>query len=107
MAQTVSLRPGEALSLRLLLGVAPACSVQWVRRELEGLTGAALRGRHAAAVGKEPGPGPELWMREDVLWCRGAMHAFAANDHLTGLSVLHPTPGTDTPRTAHSRCLGH
>jgi len=101
LRRALVLRPREAVALRLLLGYAQACSLQWLRQQFEGLTVATVKARSAALLSATPVVGPELWMREDLLWCRAAAAAFQAPDGGGPRVVVHPVLGERVPRTAH------
>jgi hypothetical protein len=105
LCRALTLRPREAVSLRLLLGYSTACSLQWLRQQFERLTGEAVRSARLQALQGLPAPGTELWMREDLLWCRAAASAYQAPDPLSHSVILHPVSGSQTPRTAHLLAL--
>lgn len=100
LRRTVVLRPREAVALRLLLGYSRACSLQWLRQQFEGLSVAAVKERFGSLLHAVPVVGPELWMREDLLWCRAAATVFQAPDGRTPRVVVHPVLGERAPRTA-------
>ena len=105
LRRTLTLRPREAVSLRLLLGHTTTASLQWLRQQFEGLTGAAVKSARDASLQTPPVPSAELWMREDLIACRSALAAYQAPDPLTGRPILHPVLGLRPPRTAHRLIL--
>jgi hypothetical protein len=105
LRRPLTLRPREALSLRLLLGYSQACSLQWLRQQFEGLTIEGAKTRCAAVLQAPTVAAPELWMREDLLWCRAAAAAFQAPDATSQRTILHPLVGLRAPRTAHRLAL--
>jgi hypothetical protein len=105
LRRSLTLRPGEAVSMRLLLGYSQACSRQWLRDQFEGLTVASIKARQAPLLQVPPLVGPELWMREDLLWCRSALAAFQAPESSGQRIILHPVVGLRVCRTAHRLAL--
>jgi hypothetical protein len=105
LSRALTLRPGEAVSVSLLLGYSAACSLQWLRQQFEGLTVEAVRGSQGQALRTPPVAGPELWMREDLVWCRAALSAYQAPDALSRRVILHPVSSAQAPRTAQLLAL--
>lgn len=105
LRRSLALRPREAVSMRLLLGTSAACSLQWLRQQFDDLTAEAVHARHRAALQALPVNAPELWIREELLWCRSALAACQARDALTHRVILHPGPDLGPVRTAHLLAL--
>jgi hypothetical protein len=105
LSRALTLRPREAVAMRLLLGTSAACSLQWLRQQFAGLTIEAVKALRRPVLEDPPAPGPELWLREDLLWCRAAVAAYQAPDALSRRLILHPVSDAQPPRTAHLLAL--
>lgn len=105
LQRTLELRPGEALALPLLLGLSEACSRQWLTAQFASLDTAALRARQRQALDAAPVAAPELWLREELTWCRAALLAYQAPDDLIQRPIVHPAAGRAPVRTAHRLAL--
>ncbi len=105
LRRSLTLEPGERVSLRLLAGYSPACSLQWLRQQFEGLTLEAVKADHARALQVPPLPGCELWLRDELTWCRWLLTAYEAVDSVRGRAIVHSAAGLEAPRTAHLLAL--
>ncbi len=105
LRRSLTLRPREAVSMRLLVGTSASCSLQWLRQQFDGLTANAVHAERGVALQTPTLSAPELWIREELLWCRSALAAYQARDTLTGRVILHPAPGLAPVRTAHLLAL--
>jgi hypothetical protein len=105
LSRALALRPQEAVSMRLLLGYSASCSLQWLRQQFEGLTVDAVKAQRLPVLRAPPVPGLELWMREDLVWCRAALSAYQAFDAQSRRVILHPVSDAQSPRTAQLLAL--